>query len=73
MKTLGYAAQSAGAALAPYTFERRALRSNDVAMEILYCGVCHTDLPMSRNDWGWSIYPMIPGHEIVGRVIEVGP
>ena len=72
MKTLGYAARSAGAALAPYTFERRALRPNDVAMEILYCGVCHTDLHMARNDWGWSTYPMVPGHEIVGRVIEVG-
>jgi uncharacterized zinc-type alcohol dehydrogenase-like protein len=52
MKTLGYAAQSAGAPLALYTFGRRALRPNDVAMEILYCGVCHADLRMARNDWG---------------------
>jgi uncharacterized zinc-type alcohol dehydrogenase-like protein len=72
MKTLGYAARSAGAALAPYAFERRALRPNDVAIEILYCGVCHTDLHMARNDWRWSIYPIVPGHEIVGRVVEVG-
>ena len=72
MKTTGYAAQSAEAPLAPFAFERRALRPNDVAMEILYCGVCHTDLHFARNDWGWSSYPLVPGHEIVGRIIEVG-
>jgi uncharacterized zinc-type alcohol dehydrogenase-like protein len=72
MKTIGYAAQSANATLAPFAFERRDLRSNDVAMEILYCGVCHSDLHMSRNDWGLSTYPVVPGHEIVGRVIAVG-
>jgi alcohol dehydrogenase (NADP+) len=72
MKTAGYAAQSAESPLAPFAFERRALRPNDVAIEILYCGVCHTDIHMARNDWGWSIYPMVPGHEIIGRVIEVG-
>jgi uncharacterized zinc-type alcohol dehydrogenase-like protein len=71
-KTFGYAARSAGAPLAPFTFERRALRPNDVAMEILYCGVCHSDLHMARNDRNWSTYPLVPGHEIVGRVIEVG-
>ena len=72
MKTTGYAAQSAATPLAPFTFERRALRPNDVAMEILYCGVCHTDLHMTRNDWNWSTFPLVPGHEIIGRVIEVG-
>lgn len=72
MKTVGYAAHSAGARLEPWSFERRALRPNDVAMEILYCGVCHTDIHMVRNDWGFSLYPIVPGHEIVGRVIEVG-
>ena len=72
-KTFGYAAPSAGAPLQPFSFERRALRPNDVAMEILYCGVCHSDLHWARNDWGWSAYPVVPGHEIVGRVIEVGP
>ncbi len=72
MKTIGYAAQSATVPLAPFTFERRELRANDVAMEVLYCGICHTDLHQSRNDWGWSIYPVVPGHEIVGRVIAVG-
>ena len=72
MKTLGYAALSATTPLAPFAFERRALRANDVAMEILFCGVCHSDLHTSRNDWGWTKYPNVPGHEIVGRVIEVG-
>ena len=72
MKTIGYAAQSTVSPLAPFSFERRDLRPNDVAMEILYCGVCHSDLHMSHNDWGWTTYPIVPGHEIVGRVIEVG-
>lgn len=72
MKTIGYAARSAGAPLASFSFERRELRPNDIAMEILYCGICHTDLHQARNDWGWSRYPLVPGHEIVGRVIEVG-
>jgi len=72
MKTIGYAAQAADTPLAPFAFERRALRPNDVAIEILYCGVCHTNIHMARNDWGWSIYPIVPGHEIIGRVIEVG-
>ena len=72
MKTLGYATQTADAPLGPFAIERRALRPNDVAMEVLYCGVCHTDLHQARNDWGWSMYPLVPGHEIIGRVIEVG-
>jgi uncharacterized zinc-type alcohol dehydrogenase-like protein len=73
MKTTGYAAYDPKSPLAPYEFQRRELRPNDVAMEILYCGVCHSDLHTARNDWGWSYYPIVPGHEIVGRVIEVGP
>jgi uncharacterized zinc-type alcohol dehydrogenase-like protein len=72
MKTTGYAARSAGAELAPFTFERREPRANDVAMEVLYCGVCHSDLHQVRNDWGGSIFPLVPGHEIVGRVTAVG-
>ncbi|BCD89304.1 NADP-dependent alcohol dehydrogenase [Pseudomonas solani] len=72
MFTIGYAAQTAAAPLAPFKFERRELRPNDVAMEILYCGVCHSDLHQARNDWGFSLYPIVPGHEIIGRVIEVG-
>jgi alcohol dehydrogenase (NADP+) len=73
MKTLGYAAARSGAALTPFSFERRALRPDDVQMEILYCGVCHTDLHMARDDWGWSAFPLVPGHEIIGRVTAIGP
>jgi uncharacterized zinc-type alcohol dehydrogenase-like protein len=72
VKTMGFACAAANEPLAPFSFERREPRSNDVVMEILYCGVCHSDLHMARNDWGGSIYPMVPGHEIVGRVIAVG-
>jgi uncharacterized zinc-type alcohol dehydrogenase-like protein len=72
MKVLGYAAQTPSAALAPFTFERRAPRPDDVTLEILYCGVCHSDLHQARNDWGFSEYPIVPGHEIVGRVSAVG-
>jgi uncharacterized zinc-type alcohol dehydrogenase-like protein len=72
MKTTGYAATDAGLPLARYEFNRRDLRDNDVAMEVLYCGVCHTDLHQARNDWGWSMYPVVPGHEIVGRVTRIG-
>lgn len=72
MKTHGYAALKQGSQLVPFAFERRALRNDDVALEVLYCGVCHTDLHFARNDWGFSRYPLVPGHEIVGRVIELG-
>lgn len=72
MKTIGYAAQSPSATLAPFHFERRTLRPGDVAMEVLYCGICHSDLHMARDDWGWSLYPLVPGHEIIGRVTDTG-
>jgi uncharacterized zinc-type alcohol dehydrogenase-like protein len=75
MKTIGYAARDAQSRLALFTFERRDLRDNDVAIEILYCGVCHSDLHQSRNDWkdwGPTLYPCVPGHEIIGRVIAIG-
>ncbi|AKT40807.1 NAD(P)-dependent alcohol dehydrogenase [Chondromyces crocatus] len=72
MDTYGYAAHSADTPLAPFHFKRRSLRPDDVAVEILYCGVCHTDLHMARNDWGVSQYPLVPGHEIVGRVVDAG-
>lgn len=72
MITIGYAAQTQQSPLAPWTFNRRELRPNDVAMEVLYCGVCHSDLHTARNDWGWTVYPALPGHEIVGRVTAVG-
>ncbi len=68
-----YAAQSADAALAPFSFERRELRPNDVAIDILYCGVCHSDLHQVRSEWDGTVYPCVPGHEIVGRVRAVGP
>lgn len=67
-----YAAHSAGADLAPFTFVSRAMRPDDVVVEVLYCGVCHSDLHAARNDWGFSTYPLVPGHEIIGRVREVG-
>jgi uncharacterized zinc-type alcohol dehydrogenase-like protein len=69
----GYAAPSAKAQLAPYQFERRDMRSDDVVIEILYCGICHSDLHSVNNDWGWSMFPIVPGHEIIGRVEKVGP
>jgi uncharacterized zinc-type alcohol dehydrogenase-like protein len=69
----GFAAQSATEALAPYRFERRDPRPDDVVIEILYCGVCHSDLHQARNDWGGSSYPLVPGHEIIGRVVSRGP
>ncbi|MCI5065522.1 NAD(P)-dependent alcohol dehydrogenase [bacterium] len=72
MKTVGYGVHDAESVLEPLHFERRALRPGDVAIEILYCGICHSDLHQVRNDWGMSQYPMVPGHEIVGRVLEVG-
>jgi len=68
-----YAAQSAETPLAPWSFERRELRPNDVAMDILYCGVCHSDLHTVRSEWPGTVYPCVPGHEIVGRVTAVGP
>ena len=68
----GYAVLDAQSPLAPFTFARRDPGPTEIAVEILYCGVCHSDLHMARNEWGQSIYPMVPGHEIVGRVIAVG-
>jgi alcohol dehydrogenase (NADP+) len=68
----GYAAQSATEALGPFSFERRDPGPSDVVIDIQYCGVCHSDIHMTRNDWGVSVFPMVPGHEIVGRVLQVG-
>ena len=72
MNVLGYAAPSAKAALAPYHFMRRNMRDDDVVVEILYCGICHSDLHEVNNDWGTGKYPLVPGHEIIGRVVDVG-
>ncbi len=70
--TKAFAATRQGAALAPFTFERREPRDRDVAIDILYCGVCHSDIHTARNEWGGTTYPCVPGHEIVGRVSAVG-
>lgn len=70
--TLTYAAQSATDALKPYAIERRAPGADDIQIEILYCGVCHSDLHTARNEWQNTLYPSVPGHEIVGRVSAVG-
>lgn len=72
MKTIGYAAHSSDAHMVPYHFERRDLRNDDVAIEILYSGICHSDLHTVNGDWGPQPYPLVPGHEIIGQVIEVG-
>lgn len=72
MKILGYAAASSDQDLVPYIFERRESRQDDVVLDVLYCGVCHTDLHISRNHGGYTRYPVVPGHEIIGRVISVG-
>lgn len=73
MTTRAYAAPAADQPLGPWTLERRDLRADDVALDILFCGVCHTDMHYARNDWGTTTYPLVPGHEIVGRVTAVGP
>jgi uncharacterized zinc-type alcohol dehydrogenase-like protein len=70
--TKGYATPNAQSPLAPFNFTRREPGPTEIAVEILYCGVCHSDLHMIRNEWGNSIYPMVPGHEIVGRVTAAG-
>lgn len=70
--TKGYAAQSPETDLAPWNFERREVGPHDVQFDILYCGVCHSDLHQIKNDWFPGIFPMVPGHEIVGRVVKVG-
>jgi uncharacterized zinc-type alcohol dehydrogenase-like protein len=71
-KSRGYAAHSPTTPLAPFSFDRRAPRADDVVIEVLYCGVCHSDVHNTRNDWGNAKYPMVPGHEIIGRVLSVG-
>ncbi|HXE42624.1 MAG TPA: alcohol dehydrogenase catalytic domain-containing protein, partial [Candidatus Baltobacteraceae bacterium] len=67
-----YAALNAKSPLAPFTIQRREPRDTDIQIQILYCGVCHSDLHIVRNEWGETKYPIVPGHEIVGRVTHVG-
>ncbi|WAJ36530.1 NAD(P)-dependent alcohol dehydrogenase [Pseudomonas sp. GOM7] len=70
--TLAYAAQSAQSPLAPHIIERRNVGPDDIAIDILYCGVCHSDLHTARNEWKNTLYPSVPGHEIVGKISAVG-
>ncbi|WP_165856808.1 NAD(P)-dependent alcohol dehydrogenase [Marinobacter sp. JSM 1782161] len=70
--TKAYAAQSETSGVAPFGIDRREPRPDDVSIEIDYCGVCHTDIHFAENDWGMTQYPVVPGHEIVGRVTAVG-
>ena len=72
MQTRGYVAEHAGATLVPLTFERRELREHDVAFDILFSGICHSDIHQVNQEWGPAIYPMVPGHEIIGVVTAVG-
>jgi hypothetical protein len=72
LETKSYAVHSATDTLAPWSFERREPGPRDVLIEILFCGVCHSDIHQARGEWGNSLYPMVPGHEIVGRVARVG-
>jgi alcohol dehydrogenase (NADP+) len=72
LSTASYAAQSESTPLAPWSIQRREPGSDDVLIDILFCGVCHTDIHFARGEFGNSIYPMVPGHEIVGKVAQVG-
>jgi len=71
-QTKAYAALSQATDVVPFEIERRTVGPNDVQVQIAYCGVCHTDIHMVRNDWGTSLYPIVPGHEIIGHVTNVG-
>ncbi|MEY2528037.1 MAG: alcohol dehydrogenase, partial [Verrucomicrobiota bacterium] len=70
--TKGYAAQSKTAPLSPFSFDRRDPGPTDVQIDILFCGVCHSDIHTARGEWGGTTYPCVPGHEIAGRVVKIG-
>ncbi|KAK3025589.1 hypothetical protein RJ639_042628 [Escallonia herrerae] len=72
VKAFGWAARDPSGVLSPFNFSRRATADNDVRFKVLYCGICHTDLHFIKNEFGTSTYPIVPGHEIVGVVTEVG-
>ncbi len=72
MKTKSYAALFAKTPLVPFEFERRPMGAHDLHIEILFCGVCHSDLHSVRNEWGGGLFPMVPGHEIIGKVKHIG-
>jgi len=70
--TTGYVAKKSGSLLEPWDFQRRDIHPQDIQLDILYCGVCHSDLHQVRDEWGNGIFPMVPGHEIIGRVTKTG-
>ncbi|MDR3672810.1 MAG: alcohol dehydrogenase catalytic domain-containing protein, partial [Holophaga sp.] len=70
--TKAYAAPGAAKPLEPFEFDRREVGPQDVLIDIAYCGVCHSDIHQVKDEWGGSLFPMVPGHEIVGRVAQVG-
>src|SRR5476649_2874939 len=70
--TKAYAARAANSPLGPFSVDRREPMPNDIQLDILYCGVCHSDLHTVRDEWGGTTYPCVPGHEIVGRVVKAG-
>lgn len=72
IQTVGYAAKAANKPLEQFTFERRDLQVRDILVDILYCGICHSDIHEARNEWLRTVYPIVPGHEIIGRVAAVG-
>ena len=72
LATQGYAAAGVKAPLAPFSFERRDLKPDDVQIDIQFCGICHSDIHQVRDEWGGSTFPMVPGHEITGTVAAVG-
>lgn len=72
MQTRGYVVKAAKKPLESYDFQRRELRPRDVALDIFYAGICHSDIHQAREEWGAAIFPMVPGHEIVGKVTQVG-
>jgi alcohol dehydrogenase (NADP+) len=72
MRIRGYAAQTAASPLAPWEFERRPTGAHDVRIDIEHCGICHSDIHFARNEWRFTVFPCVPGHEIIGRVVEVG-
>ena len=72
LKTPAYAATSTKSPLAPFTLERREPGPHDVLIDILYCGVCHSDIHQTRDEWGGAAFPMVPGHEIIGKITRVG-
>jgi alcohol dehydrogenase (NADP+) len=72
LPTKGYATHAAETPLKPFSFQRREPTATDVQIEILFCGVCHSDLHIARNEWGRTTYPCVPGHEIAGRIVKIG-